>query len=124
MCLQVTAFETAEDVTEGPEDGIYVSGLWIDGAKWDRKRRCLDDSDPGVMQSPLPVTHFFPVKDYVPPENEYECPLYKTSIRAGTLSTTGQSTNFVMSVNLPIREGTDSDYWVLQGVALLCMLDD
>jgi hypothetical protein len=62
--------------------------------------------------------------DYEPPPGQYSCPLYKTSVRAGILSTTGQSTNYVLSVSLPIKEGTDEDTWVLQGVALLCMLNE
>ena len=32
--------------------------------------------------------------------------------------------SFVLCVSLPMRPGTDSDFWILQGVALLCMLDD
>jgi dynein heavy chain len=91
----------------------------------------LDESDPGVMISDLPVVHFVPVMGYYPPAllapadpKEYQCPLYKTSVRAGILSTTGQSTNFVVCVGLPIRPGTDSDFWVLQGVALLCATND
>ena len=125
--------ETAEDVKQENvvEDGVLVDGLFVDNARWNRAGAFLDESEPGVMCSPLPVIHFVPVQHYVPPAlladadpEEYQCPLYKTSVRAGILSTTGQSTNFVLCVGLPIRPGTDSDFWVLQGVALLCALND
>lgn len=76
------------------------------------------------MYSALPVIHFQPIKDYVEPAGQYSCPMYKTSQRAGILSTTGQSTNHVTNASLPIRPGTDQDFWILQGVALLCMLND
>lgn len=56
------------------------------------------------------------------PDNVYKCPLYKTSTRKGTLSTTGHSTNFVMYMDL--KSGVEPDHWVRSGVALLCMLDD
>ena len=121
----------AEDIDAPAEDGVLIDGLFVDNARWNRERKYLDESEPGVMCSNLPVIHFSPVQHYVPPPllapadpKEYQCPLYKTSVRAGILSTTGQSTNFVLCVGLPIRPGTDSDFWVLQGVALLCALND
>lgn len=109
-----------------PEDGILVNGLWIDGARWDAEAGCLDQSEPGTMYAPLPVVHFTPLQNAEPSASgeRYECPLYKTSTRAGVLSTTGASTNYVLSVSLPTRPGTAPDFWVLQGVALLCMLND
>jgi len=128
--FRVTDKETAEDVTETVEDGVLIDGLYVDGARWDRTNLYLEEAEPGVMYSTLPVVHFYPVENYVPPDllsdadpKEYQCPLYKTSIRAGILSTTGQSTNFVTCVGLPIRPGTDSDHYVLEGIALLCALD-
>jgi dynein heavy chain, axonemal len=105
-------------------DGVYVDDLFIDGARWNSTPGCIADAMPGVMYSTLPVIHFKPVKESVIPSAQYSCPLYKTSMRAGILSTTGQSTNFVLHVGLPMAEGTREDYWILQGVALLCMLDD
>jgi dynein heavy chain len=36
------------------------------------------------------VIHFIPAENFVPSEENYDCPLYKTNVRAGVLSTTGQ----------------------------------
>ena len=113
-------------VQDPPEDGIYIDGLFVDGARWSQDSAggsCLSDAEPGCMYSPLPIVHFKPSRDQKAPASQYSCPLYKTSLRAGILSTTGQSTNFVLYVDLPIAKGTTQDYWILQGVALLCMLD-
>lgn len=121
FAFQVSQLSNPAYVVESPEDGVLISGLWLEGARW--QNECLTESNRGVMYSPLPIVHLMPVQDYTAPDCTYDCPLYKTSARAGALSTTGQSTNFVLCVDLPVREGTDRDHWVLQGVALLCMLD-
>lgn len=71
----------------------------------------------------MPVIWLEPVleKDAID-EKAYQCPLYKTSLRAGELSTTGHSTNFVLFMNLPSE--MVQDYWIRRGVALLCMTDN
>ena len=50
------------------------------------------------------------------------CPLYKTSTRAGILSTTGHSTNFVMYFNL--KSKIDPSHWIRRGTALITQLDN
>uniref|UniRef100_A0A3B5KNF2 Dynein axonemal heavy chain 12 n=1 Tax=Takifugu rubripes TaxID=31033 RepID=A0A3B5KNF2_TAKRU len=89
-----------------PEDGVYVYGLFLDGARWDKKGKCVL----GLK------------KDIVPSQKLYNCPLYKTSERKGTLSTTGHATNFVIPIMLPTK--LRPQHWIKRGVALLCQLDD
>ncbi|KAI4833266.1 hypothetical protein KUCAC02_016176 [Chaenocephalus aceratus] len=68
--------------------------LWIP-SRWDNDNMVIEDALPRVMNAMLPVVHFEPQQNYVPEPDLYQAPLYKTSARAGTLSTTGHSTNFV-----------------------------
>jgi dynein heavy chain len=71
----------------------------------------------------MPLIRFLPKKDYTPDLSKlYTCPVYKTSARAGTLSSTGLSTNFVVALHLPTDK--NADYWIAKGVALLCSLND
>ena len=110
------------DPTAVPVDGVLVYGLFFDGARWDKKKRLVADSRPGEIYSSMPLIHFMPTKDYKPDSSEYACPVYKTSTRAGVLSTTGMSTNYVINVELPTDR--DPNTWVLCGAALLTMLND
>jgi len=56
--------------------------------------------------------------------HSYKCPVYKTARRAGTLSTTGHSTNFVLYLYLPMQKKHEQKHWVKRGVAMLTGLSD
>lgn len=114
--------EEAEQITEAAEDGVYIHGLFMDGARWDRQAGMIADQRPTVMFDTLPVIHFKPLEDYKPDPEDYAAPLYKTSVRSGVLSTTGLSTNFVVHVHMPSREPPAA--WVQRAAAMLCMLND
>ena len=112
-----------EGVKEPPADGVNIHGLFFQGAKWDFKKKMVEDSDPKCPIVKMPVIWLEPVidKDAID-EKAYTCPMYKTSLRAGELSTTGHSTNFVLFLQLP--SDVPQDYWVRRGAALLCMTDN
>ena len=105
-----------------PKDGVLIHGLFLDGAQWDAKAHSLADPRPGEVYSRMPILHFMPTERYSSPPDAYSAPVYKTSVRAGTLSTTGMSTNFVLPVDLPTLSPPAK--WVKAGTALLCQLND
>ncbi|XP_071789676.1 dynein axonemal heavy chain 6-like isoform X2 [Asterias amurensis] len=144
---QVNVRDVAFKGPTPPQEGVIVFGLFLDGARFDPSSFTLQDSRPEERFSRLPEVHFIPVQvsaeGVAPPSvssatptpnspqeeggaswtgKMYECPLYRTSQRAGTLSSTGHSTNFVTAINLPTVH--PSDLWITRGVALLCQLDN
>ena len=111
-----------EEITEGPEDGIYVYGLFMEGARWDDETRLMAMSRPGEIYTSVPPIHFLPAVDHVTPDDVYAMPVYKTDARRGVLSTTGMSTNFVVAVEMP----TDVDpvVFCLAGCAAITGITD
>jgi len=84
---------------------VYIHGLFLEGGSWDNSKKVLCDPIKNQLHYSMPVVQFIPIKMSDKKNSDkyeiYECPVYKTSIRAGVLSTTGQSTNFVLSVDVP-----------------------
>lgn len=112
--------DVSATASEGPGDGCYVTGLFMEGARWDEQAHAVGESRPKELFTAFPIIWLKPEQHRAPPERAYRCPVYKTLQRAGTLSTTGHSTNFVMDVELPSAEA--ESHWINRGVALFCSL--
>ncbi len=73
-----------EEVQAGPDDGVYIFGLFLDSARWDDERMMIAESHLGQLYGDMPIVHFMPAVNPVRNPKNYECPVYKTSVRAGT----------------------------------------
>ncbi|KAI9175897.1 hypothetical protein H9P43_006261 [Blastocladiella emersonii ATCC 22665] len=108
-----------DEITDRPEDGCYIRGLLLEGARWDRNEQVLAESRPKELYTEMAVIWLLPVQNRTKPTTGiYDCPVYKTLTRAGTLSTTGHSTNFVLPIELPSAH--PQSHWIKRGVALVC----
>lgn len=122
-----------------PEDGAYIRGLYMEGARWDADLHVIAESRPRELYILMPYLHLLPndkakvpIVEGIPEQytgsthgtaHVYMCPVYKTSLRQGVLSTTGHSTNFVMMIRIPMAQQHKQKHWIKRGVALLTQLD-
>ncbi|KAM8930485.1 dynein axonemal heavy chain 1 isoform 1-T1 [Pelodytes ibericus] len=114
--------ESVAELQQRPPEGCYIYGLYLEGARWDKPTLQLAESHPKELYTEMAVIWLVPVPDRKPTTSQiYLCPIYKTLTRAGTLSTTGHSTNYVIAVELPSSK--PQAHWIKRGVALICALD-
>ena len=110
LASEVTRFADVDSVREAPQEGVYVHGLWLEGAAWSVKEQRLVDQAPKQLVAPLPVVLITAVlardRRRV---GIYEAPIYKSKARTGL--------NYVGSLMLKCAE--EAQYWVLRGAAVL-----
>ncbi|CAK75138.1 unnamed protein product (macronuclear) [Paramecium tetraurelia] len=103
-----------EQIRDIQSEGVYVSGLSLEGCKWSRNG--LDESEPKKMFAPLPILYVTAINkkkgaDAEKNSSTYSCPVYKYPRRTDKY--------LICRVGLPC-EGTGAHKWKLRGVALLC----
>jgi len=133
---------TVESFPKRPEDGCYIRGLFLEGARMDEDACCIADSRPKILFTNVPVIWLNPVQFRKPTQKDiYMCPVYKILSRWGVLATTGHSSNFVMWIEVPCKEcdmgvggllgggpapntfgDTDASKWCKAGVAAFLSL--
>lgn len=45
-----------------PQDGVWVRGLYLEGAGWDWKNSCLVEAEPMQLVCSMPTIHFRPTE--------------------------------------------------------------
>ncbi|XP_052831159.1 dynein axonemal heavy chain 5-like [Octopus bimaculoides] len=101
-----------EETLTIPSEGVYIYGLYLEGAGWDRSNSRLQEAKPKILSEPIPVIHMYAVNQPRPVDSKtYVCPIYKKPCRTDL--------TYVASVTLKVENNT-ADKWVKRGVALLC----
>ena len=63
--------EEKEAIFGKPLDGVYVYGLFLVGASWDKKKKTMMNQPPGEMKFKMPVILFTPTEEYEPKNSDY-----------------------------------------------------
>ena len=117
-------FRLLTQVRSKPTEGIYVHGLFMEGAAWNKSEGTLVESEPKQLFVPLPVLYITGNiksdemknrREVYGPAGPYECPCYKYPDRTDRY--------LIFSVTLKCPPEKDPSHWGLRGVALLCNTD-
>jgi dynein heavy chain len=110
----LTTMNNAE-IRQPARDGVFIYGIYLEGATWNVQHGILEESRPMELISHMPVIHFKPVEGRRrTAKGYYTCPLYMYPVRTGTR----ERPSYVSSVDLKVGKQS-SDYWTKRGVAML-----
>jgi dynein heavy chain len=117
----VQDYNEGAQVKSHPKEGVYVHGLFIDGARWDKGNGTLTESEPKKLFANLPVLHVTVMTKPLMKEKRdalggdrqlYDAPCYRYPLRNDRFR--------VFQVALPCKT-QPPEHWVLRGAALLCL---
>jgi len=109
--LQVFTEVTKRDVKQidtAAREGAFVTGMYLEGARWDINANSLEDSKPKEMFTRMPVINCKAAQPEREDKNIYNCPTYCVPTRRPY---------FVFSAQLRTKQPPAK--WVLAGVALI-----
>lgn len=113
-CRFTNSRDTA-DISGQPEDGVYVHGLYMEGAGWEdgkgEDEGYITDSKMKDLHPYMPICNVYSVHiDVMDWTAMYHCPVFATSTRGAT---------FIFQGNVRMDPDDDEKRWVLAGAALL-----
>jgi len=107
-----------KDILQGPKEGVYIKGLFLEGAGWNHDHGVLAEPNPMELVVPMPILHLKPVESKKKfSKGMYSCPCYYFPVRTGTR----ERPSWILAVDLK-SGNSEPDHWVKRGTALLCSL--
>ena len=118
-----------EDIHDAPPEGVYIHGLFLEGASLDRKSGKLVESKAKILFEQMPVIYMYAINTTAGKDARsvellracchvlsyifyrlYECPIYRKPARTDV--------NYIGSIDFESDIGPR--HWTMRGVALLC----
>jgi len=97
--------------------GCYIQGLYLEGARWNEERQCLDYQKPKELIEELPLIQIIPVEaNKLKLRSTISTPVYVTQDRRNSMGKGG-----VFDADL--KTDRHISHWILQGVALVLNTD-
>ncbi|XP_071945421.1 dynein axonemal heavy chain 10-like [Antedon mediterranea] len=117
LYTNVTQYMTPDEVSERAHSGCFVSGLYLEGAAWNREDSCLQRPHPKQLIEQLPILKVIPIEAHrLKLQNTFRTPVYTTSQRRNAMGV-----GLVFEADLATSEHTS--HWILQGVCLVLNTD-
>ena len=125
--------EDVGSIERATKGSCIITGLFIEGARWDDESRRLVEATPKIFQEPLPpiLLEAIAVDSAASSQEQdeagadgspfiYPCPVYRTQLRAGEILPTGHSTNYIFQLDLPTDH--PPQHWIRRGVSAILEL--
>jgi len=125
---EVTTMATADQCRSTPPEGVYVNGLFLDGAALDIKQGLLVESEPKKLITMLPVLFVSGLirdealkrqTELYGKHGPYACPVYKYPVRGDGYPGNPDIKDFIFYVTLKCTVDKPKNHWTLRGAALL-----
>lgn len=117
MFTNVTTHFDEKEVTKRLDQGTYVQGLYIEGARWNGEIDCLDYQRPKELITEMPLMQIIPVEaNKLKLRGTIKTPVYTTQARANSMGV-----GLVFEADLKTKQ--HQSHWILQGVALVLNTD-
>ena len=102
---------TKDEINKHPPEGVYIHGLFMEGANLDKRTGKLVESRTKILYETMPVIYIYAINTAAGKDSKlYSCPIYRKPIR--------KDINYVGSVDF--ESDINPKHWVMRGVALLC----
>lgn len=111
---EVTHFRDHSEIISNPEQGVYIHGLFLEGASWEMAENdgYLVEQKQKELHPRLPVIRVVALtKEELDMTDKYKCPVYYTTQRGAT---------YVFTAHLKMdSDESQESKWILRGVAAI-----